>query len=263
MSGPEKSIANKIGDLASELYETALLDEIKKYDVPLHLGIITDGNRRYARSIGLSENEGHVKGKDKLDEVLNWSREVGIKIVTVYAFSTENFKRDSNEVKFLFDLINDSLNGLLKDDRVYKYKIRVEIIGDLNNLPDYLKKTIKKVEETTKNFNDFRFNLAIGYGGRQEIINAVKNIAIDVCNKKISIDEINEDMVRKYLYDGSLPDPDLIFRTSGEERISNFLLWQSAYSELYFADVNWPELKKLDFLRAINSYQSRKRRFGK
>ncbi len=263
MSVPEKSIANKIGDIASGLYETTLLEEIKKYDVPLHLGIITDGNRRYARSIGLSENQGHAKGKDKLDEVLNWAREVGIKIVTVYAFSTENFKRDDNEVKFLFDLINDSLNGLLKDDRVYKYKIRVEIIGDLNGLPDYLRETIRSVEETTKDFSEFRFNLAIGYGGRQEIINAVKSIAIDVCKNKISVDDINENTVRNYLYDGSLPDPDLIFRTSGEERISNFLLWQSAYSELYFADVNWPELKKLDFLRAIHSYQSRKRRFGK
>ncbi len=263
MSIREKSITNKIGDIASGLYETALLDEIKKYNVPLHLGIITDGNRRYARSIGLSENEGHVRGKDKLDEVLNWSREAGIKIVTVYAFSTENFKRDDGEVRFLFDLINDSLNGLLKDDRVYKYKIRVEVIGDLKGLPDYLRKTIKNVEETTKDFNEFRFNLAIGYGGRQEIINAVKNIATDVCGGKISVDDINEETVRNYLYDGSLPDPDLIFRTSGEERISNFLLWQSAYSELYFADVNWPELKKLDFLRAIYSYQTRKRRFGK
>ncbi|KPV47523.1 MULTISPECIES: polyprenyl diphosphate synthase [Acidiplasma] len=257
------SIANRIGDIASNLYENALLAEIKKDRVPNHLGIITDGNRRYARSIGLSENEGHVRGKDKLEEVLDWAMEVGIKVVTVYAFSTENFKRKNDEVNFLFKLINDSLNDLLRDDRIYKNEIRVNVIGELSSLPEYLRNTIINVENTTKKFSRFRFNLAIGYGGRQEIINAVKMIANDVCKGKINADDIDEKMFRNYLYDNTLPDPDLILRTSGEERISNFLLWQAAYSELYFADVNWPELKKVDFLRAILSYQSRKRRFGR
>ncbi|KJE49346.1 MULTISPECIES: polyprenyl diphosphate synthase [unclassified Acidiplasma] len=257
------SIANRIGDIASNLYENALLAEIKKDRVPNHLGIITDGNRRYARSIGLSENEGHVRGKDKLEEVLDWAMEVGIKVVTVYAFSTENFKRKNDEVNFLFKLINDSLNDLLRDDRIYKNEIRVNVIGELSSLPEYLRNTIINVENTTKKFSRFRFNLAIGYGGRQEIINAVKMIANDVCKGKINVDDIDEKMFRNYLYDNTLPDPDLILRTSGEERISNFLLWQAAYSELYFADVNWPELKKVDFLRAILSYQSRKRRFGR
>ncbi len=256
------SIANRIGDIASGIYENALLEEIKKYKVPNHLGIITDGNRRYARSIGLSENEGHVKGKDKLEEVLDWSRDIGIKIVTVYAFSTENFKRKKNEVNFLFQLINDSLNDLLKDERIYKNEINVNVIGDIGALPEYLKKTIAEIQDATKNFDKFKFNLAIGYGGRQEIINAVKNIAMDVCRGKFGPDDIDEKIFRNYLYDNTLSDPDLILRTSGEERISNFLLWQSAYSELYFSDVNWPELKKIDFLRAILSYQSRKRRFG-
>jgi len=257
------SIANRIGDIASNLYENALLAEIKKDRVPNHLGIITDGNRRYARSIGLSENEGHVRGKDKLEEVLDWAMEVGIKVVTVYAFSTENFKRKNDEVNFLFKLINDSLNDLLRDDRIYKNEIRVNVIGELSSLPEYLRNTIINVENTTKKFSRFRFNLAIGYGGRQEIINAVKMIANDVCKGKINVDDIDEKMFRNYLYDNTLPDPDLILRTSGEERISSFLLWQAAYSELYFADVNWPELKKVDFLRAILSYQSRKRRFGR
>ena len=257
------SIAHKIGDIASGVYEQALMEEIKKNNVPLHLGIITDGNRRYAREVGLSTNEGHVRGKDKLEEVLDWAMEVGIKIVTVYGFSTENFKRDTEEVRFLFNLINDSLRGLLTDDRIYKNEIRVRIIGDFKGLPQYLIQTINDVEKSTARFSKFKFNLAIGYGGRQEIINAVRNIASDVVAGNIKIDDINEKLFRNYLYDNTLTDPDLILRTSGEERISNFLLWQSAYSELYFSDVNWPDLKKIDFLRAIYSYQSRKRRYGK
>ena len=257
------SIAHKIGDIASGVYEQALMEEIKKNNVPLHLGIITDGNRRYAREVGLSPNEGHVRGKDKLEEVLDWAMEVGIKIVTVYGFSTENFRRDTEEVRFLFNLINDSLRGLLRDDRIYKNEIRVRIIGDFKGLPQYLVKTINDVEKSTAKFSRFKFNLAIGYGGRQEIINAVRNIASDVVAGNIKIDDINEKLFRNYLYDNTLTDPDLILRTSGEERISNFLLWQSAYSELYFSDVNWPDFKKIDFLRAIYSYQSRKRRYGK
>ncbi|EQB73877.1 MAG: hypothetical protein AMDU4_FER2C00039G0088 [Ferroplasma sp. Type II] len=257
------SIAHKIGDIASGVYEQALMEEIKKNNVPLHLGIITDGNRRYAREVGLSTNEGHVRGKDKLEEVLDWAMEVGIKIVTVYGFSTENFKRDTEEVRFLFNLINDSLRGLLTDDRIYKNEIKVRIIGDFKGLPQYLIQTINDVEKSTARFSKFKFNLAIGYGGRQEIINAVRNIASDVVAGNIKIDDINEKLFRNYLYDNTLTDPDLILRTSGEERISNFLLWQSAYSELYFSDVNWPDLKKIDFLRAIYSYQSRKRRYGK
>jgi tritrans,polycis-undecaprenyl-diphosphate synthase [geranylgeranyl-diphosphate specific] len=256
------SIAHKIGNIASEVYEQALMEEIKKNKVPHHLGIITDGNRRYARKVGLSPNEGHVKGKDKLEEVLNWAMEVGIKIVTVYGFSTENFRRDTEEVRFLFQLINDSLRGLLKDERIYNNEIRVRVIGDFTGLPEYLIQTIKEVEKTTEKFKKFKFNLAIGYGGRQEIIDAVKHIVSDVLSQTIKIEDINETLFRNYLYDNTLTDPDLILRTSGEERISNFLLWQSAYSELYFSDVNWPDFKKLDFLRAIYSYQSRKRRYG-
>ncbi|MEM0139302.1 MAG: polyprenyl diphosphate synthase [Ferroplasma sp.] len=257
------SIANKIGDIASGVYEQALTEEIRKEDIPHHLGIITDGNRRYAREMGMPINEGHVRGKDKLEEVLEWAMEIGIKMVTVYAFSSENFGRKEDEVNFLFNLINDSLRGLLDDKRISKNQIKVKVIGDFQTLPDYLKKTIKEVEDYTKNYKKFRLNIAVGYGGRQEIINAVKMIAKDVCSGCLKVDAINEELFRNYLYDNTLTDPDLILRTSGEERISNFLLWQSAYSELYFSDVNWPDLKKLDFLRAIYSYQSRKRRYGK
>ena len=256
------SIGRRIGNIAGEVYEKMLIDEIKQYPIPEHIGIITDGNRRYARSVGLSDNEGHLKGKEKLEEVLEWCMEVGVKIVTVYGFSTENFKRDNSEVDFLFHLIDEAFRDLMKDERIKKNGIKVKVIGETRKLPNFLKETIREVEQSTKGYKNFKFNLAIGYGGREEIINAIKRLVRDVQSGKENVDYIDEKKFRKYLYDGSIPDPDLILRTSGEERISNFLLWQSAYSELYFSDVNWPELKKIDFLRAISSYQSRKRRFG-
>ncbi|BAB59742.1 hypothetical protein [Thermoplasma volcanium GSS1] len=256
-------ISGKLGDIASKVYEDVLMEEVKKYPRPRHVGIITDGNRRYARIVGIPENEGHVKGKNKVEEVLDWCMELDIKIVTFYAFSTENFKRSPEEVDFLFHLINDAFISLLKDERVYKNKINVKVIGNVSMLPEYLRETIKITEETTKNFSNYHMNLAIGYGGREEILDAIKRIARDAIAGKINVDEIDESKFRNYLYDGNLPDPDLILRTSGEERISNFLLWQSAYSELYFSDVYWPEFSKLDFLRAIYSYQRRQRRFGR
>lgn len=255
-------LTERIGDLTTGVYEKVLLEEIKKSVVPRHIGIITDGNRRYARDVGISDNEGHLRGKEKLEEVLEWCMEVGVRVVTVYGFSTENFNRDSREVNFLFNLINDALIDLMYDERISKNRINVKIIGEKEQLPDFLRETIKKVEEATALYNDFRFNLAIGYGGRQEIINAIKKLSILVKDNKLAPEDITEESFREFLYDGTIPDPDLILRTSGEERVSNFLLWQSAYSELYFSDVNWPDFKKIDFLRAILSFQSRKRRFG-
>ena len=258
----KEKIADRLGNLTAEVYEKVLLEQIRRNPVPRHVGIITDGNRRYARSNGLPPEEGHVRGKEKLEEVLEWCMEVGVEILTVYGFSTENFKRDRKEIDFLFRLINDAFTELLKDKRVYDNNIRVKVIGETGVLPEYLRETIRKVESTTRGFRKFRFNIAIGYGGREEIINAIKRLYIDMNQGKIAIDDISEEVFRGYLYDSTVPDPDLIFRTSGEERISNFLLWQSAYSELYFSDVNWPDLRKTDFLRAILAYQNRKRRFG-
>ncbi len=256
------TIGERLGDLASNIYEKVLLEEIAKRPKPKHLGIITDGNRRFATKKGKPANYGHEKGKDKLEEVLQWCMDVGIKIVTVYGFSTENFSRKKEEVSFLFHLIDRSLRDLMKDQRVIRNGIKVKIIGELQTLPKFLVRTIKETENFTSGFNNFRLNLAIGYGGREEIINGIKKIAEDVLKGKISVNDINEESFRNYLYEPSLPDPDLILRTSGEERVSNFLLWQSAYSEFYFSEVNWPELKKIDFLRAIYSYQTRERRYG-
>ncbi len=256
------TLSGKLGDFASEVYEKVMMEEIRKSSPPRHLGIITDGNRRYARSLGLESNKGHVLGKNKLEEVLDWSREIGIKIVTVYGFSTENFKRDKNEVSFLMELIEDALKGLMTDDRIFRNEIRVKVIGDMSSLPKSLVESARRIEEKTEKFDKFRLNLAVGYGGRAEIIEAVKKIVSEALEGKMNVNDITEEKFRSYLYDSTMPDPDLILRTSGEERVSNFLLWQSAYSELYFSDVNWPELKKIDFLRAILSYQVRKRRYG-
>ena len=257
------SLSRKIGDLTEEIYEKVLLEQIAKDgNVPYHVGIITDGNRRYANSHGIESNLGHVKGKEKLEEVLEWCMEIGTRVVTVYAFSTENFKRDNKEVEFLFTLISNSLLNLINDERVQRNKIRVKIIGSIETLPGFLQDSIKKVEDATKDYNGYKLNIAVAYGGREEIIEAIRKIAEEYKQGKITMDDITEENFKKYLYDGTIPDPDLILRTSGEERVSNFLLWQGAYSELYFSDVFWPELRKLDFLRAVRSYQTRKRRFG-
>ncbi|MCL4323430.1 MAG: polyprenyl diphosphate synthase [Candidatus Thermoplasmatota archaeon] len=257
------SLSRKIGDLTEEIYEKVLLEQIAKDgNVPYHVGIITDGNRRYANSHGIESNLGHVKGKEKLEEVLEWCMEIGTRVVTVYAFSTENFKRDNKEVEFLFTLISNSLLNLINDERVQRNKIRVKIIGSIETLPGFLQDSIKKVEDATKDYNGYKLNIAVAYGGREEIIEAIRKIADEYKQGKITMDDITEENFKKYLYDGTIPDPDLILRTSGEERVSNFLLWQGAYSELYFSDVFWPELRKLDFLRAVRSYQTRKRRFG-
>ncbi len=256
------TISDKIGQMASDLYEKILIEDIKKLPIPRHLGIITDGNRRYATEKGLPMNDGHVKGKDKLEEVLQWCMDIGIKVVTVYGFSTENLKRSKEEIEFLFRLIDRSLNELMKDQRVKKNGIKVRVIGQKEHLPDYLKETIRNTERLTSKYDNFRLNLAIGYGGREEILDGIKRIASDVVSRKIEVNDINEELFRTYLYDSSVPDPDLILRTSGEERVSNFLLWQSAYSELYFTEVYWPDLKHVDFLKAIRNFQLRKRRYG-
>jgi tritrans,polycis-undecaprenyl-diphosphate synthase [geranylgeranyl-diphosphate specific] len=210
----------------------------------------------------MESTKGHLAGKNKLEEVMNWCLELGITVLTVYAFSTENIKRNKDEADFLMNLFAENFRKAGDDERVHKNKIRIKAIGKIENLPKNVQDAIKYAEEKTKNYDKYFFNIAVAYGGREEILNAVKRIAEDVKKGKIKEEDINEKLMSSYLYTSDLPDPDLILRTSGEERISNFLLWQIAYSELYFADVYWPGLRKIDFLRAIKSYQERKRRFG-
>lgn len=247
----------------NEFRNLKLIEQVKENEVPNHVAVIMDGNRRFATELGLPPNAGHIFGRDKLEEVLEWCFELGIKNLTVYAFSTENFDRDSTEVKTLMTLCKNELEKALKDSRIHKNQVKIRVIGRLDLLPEDISKSAKEVMEKTKDYNNYSLNIAIAYGGREEIIQAIKKIASDVKEDKLKIDDIKESIVSKYLYTNGLPDPDLILRTSGEERISNFLLWQLAYSELYFSDVYWPAFQKRDFLKAIRTCQQRKRRFGK
>ncbi len=223
---------------------------------PNHIGIILDGNRRYSRSHGLEIWAGHSLGARKVEEVLAYCWELGIKIVTLYVFSIENFNREKDEVDNIMKLAEDKFTQLLTHPLLYKYKVRIRAIGRREMLPDGLKAAIEKIEEETKEFHDYYLNVAIAYGGRAEIIDAIRKMIKD------NVNEVTEETFEKYLYTAGLPNPDLIIRTSGEVRISGFLLWQSAYSELYFADIYWPEVRKIDLWRAVRAYQKRHRRYG-
>ncbi|MBU3902102.1 MAG: di-trans,poly-cis-decaprenylcistransferase [Candidatus Thermoplasmatota archaeon] len=256
------SITKAVSNTVYNVYEKKLLNKVLNAPVPKHLAIIMDGNRRFAQKLGMDPAIGHLAGSDKLEEVMNWCIELGINVLTVYAFSTENIKRNKDEADFLMNLFAENFRKVGDDERVHKNKMRIKAIGKIENLPKNVQDAIKYAEEKTKNYDKYFFNIAVAYGGREEILNAVKRIAGDVKKGKIKEEDINEKLMSSYLYTSDLPDPDLILRTSGEERISNFLLWQLAYSELYFSDVYWPGFRKIDFLRAIKSYQERKRRFG-
>jgi len=247
----------------NEIRDIKLIEEIKKDSIPEHVAVIMDGNRRFANEFGLKPDAGHILGRDKLEEVLEWCFEIGIKNLTVYAFSTENFQRSNQEVKTLMELCKNELDKASKDSRIHKNQVRVRVLGHLESLPGDIARSAKNIMEQTKKYNKHSLNIALAYGGREEIIQAIKKIAEDVKNGKLKIEDIKEPIVSKYLYTNGIPDPDIILRTSGEERISNFLLWQLAYSELYFSDVYWPAFQKRDFLRAIRTVQQRKRRFGR
>ncbi len=249
--------------LASKYYEQRLFEEVKQGGrVPRHVGIILDGNRRFAREANMGVTQGHALGADKLEEVLKWCRELGIKHVTVFAFSTENFNRSEEEVKAIMDMFVEKFKKIADDKRVHKHKIRVHVIGDLNRLPKRVVDAIREAEDATSGYDGYSLNLAIGYGGRVELVNAVRRICERVKRGELKPSDVDERLVGSHLYTAGLPDPDLIIRTSGEERLSGFLLWQAAYSELYFCEAYWPRFSKIDFLRAIRTYQSRERRFG-
>lgn len=246
-----------------KIYEKRLLKNLDPDRVPKHVAIIMDGNRRFARSKkNMEVTKGHRAGADTLEYVLDWALELGIKIITVYAFSTENFNRPENEVNYLMDLFAEYFKKLVDNERTHKNKVKINVVGRTELLPDFVRETIVEAEESTANYNGLIFNLAIGYDGRLEIVDAFKKIAKGVKSGEVDIDDIDKDLINNNLYTAGLEDPNLIIRTSGEERLSGFLLWQSSYSELYFCDVLWPEFRKIDFLRAIRDYQARDRRFG-
>jgi len=231
--------------------------------VPKHVAIIMDGNRRYAAQEGRPSLDGHLMGRDKLEDVLEWCVELGVRVLTVYAFSTENFKRSRTEVETLMGLFEENFQKIARDDRIHKNKIRVTVLGQKEMLSAPLRKAIEEAESISRDYDQYFFNLAIAYGGREELLTAIRRIVNDSLSHRIDPSTIDEKMVSDYLYTAPFPDPDLVLRTSGEVRISNFLLWQLAYSELYFTDIYWPGLTYFEFLKAVRSFQLRKRRFGK
>ena len=246
-----------------KLYDWYISKDLDPNKMPKHVAIIMDGNRRYAKLQG-NKNilKGHELGVDILENVLDWSIELGIEIITAYAFSTENFNRPESEVDGLMKLFVINFKRLVDHEKIHKNEVRVKVVGRTELLPDEVKEAMRDAEEATKHYNKRFFNLAIGYDGRLEIIDSIKKIIKDVEDGKITADDVDEELVSKNLYTEGIDDPNLIIRTSGEERLSGFLLWQSSYSELYFCETLWPELRKVDFLRAIRSYQARERRFG-
>ncbi len=246
-----------------EFLDVKLLGEIRQHPMPRHIAIIMDGNRRFAKELGLSWEAGHILGKEKIEEVLDWCFDLEIRVLTVYAFSTENFKRSEKEVKTLMTLLKEELDLAKEDSRIHKNKVRIRILGKIDSLPKDVQQSAQSIMELTKSYKTFNLNIALAYGGREEIMQAIQRMGGDIKKGKLKVKDISQDTVSSYLYTSGLPDPDLILRTSGEERISNFLLWQLAYSELYFCDMYWPALQKRDFLLAIRSYQQRKRRYGK
>ena len=245
-----------------KIYEFFLEKGVTSRDMPTHIGIIMDGNRRAASELRILPWEGHRLGAEKVDDVIEWCIDLGIKTATLYAFSTENFKRPKKELERLYDLFEDYLTNVASDKRIHKNKVKVKAIGKTELFPDRVITAIRTAEKSTKNHENFILHLAMGYGGREEVIHAVREIAKDVKSGKLAPFDINEKTISKRLYTNGSPDPQLIIRTSGEERISNFLLWQSAYSELYFCETYWPLFRRIDLLRAIRTYQMRDRRFG-
>ncbi|HZY91759.1 MAG TPA: polyprenyl diphosphate synthase [Thermoplasmata archaeon] len=259
---PRPYLSDVVAGAFRDATERRLLELVHTAAVPRHLAIIMDGNRRFAASHGLLVAEGHLKGREKLEDLLNWCLEVGVRILTVYALSTENLGRPKEEVDRLLELFDQGFRDIAVDERVHKHRIRVRAIGNREALPAHVREAIAVAEAATKDYDQYAYNVAIAYGGREEILTAIRALARDVQQGRLDPGAIDQKAVASRLYTADLPDPDLIFRTSGEERISNFLLWQAAYAELYFADVMWPGLTKLDFLRAIRAFQDRQRRFG-
>ncbi|MFH1432623.1 MAG: polyprenyl diphosphate synthase [archaeon] len=228
-----------------------------------HLGIIMDGNRRFAKRLMKNPWQGHEWGAKKVESVLDWCLELKIPEVTLWSFSIENMDRPKVEFDYLMNLFEKEFLEVVNKEKIHQNRVKVKVIGRIDLLPDRVRQSIKKAEDATKDYDDFTINFAIAYGGRQEILDATKKLIIAAKEPGFNIDKIDEKTYRKYLYTNGTPDPDLVIRTSGEQRTSGFLIWQAAYSELYFCDKLWPEFEKADLLKAIDEYTHRKRRFGK
>ncbi len=234
---------------------------LENMQIPTHIAIVLDGNRRWARKRGLPTLQGHTEGANNLERIASYCGKIGVKYLTVYAFSTENWNRSKEEVDYLMKLLAKYISDFDKKFKNSNTKIR--LAGDINGLPENLKESIIRIEEKTEKNEGLTLNLCINYGGREEIVNATKIIATKFKNGEISLDDIDEKMISTNLRTGNAPDPDLVIRAGGEIRLSGFLLWQLSYSELYFSDVLWPDFNEKELDKAIEAFNKRKRNFGK
>jgi len=249
---------------AYKFYEKWLWYQVKNGVKLEHIAIVLDGNRRWASEKVLDPWLGHEIGAEKVDELLEWCQKLDVKCITLYAFSTENFRRPKDEIEEIMRIAEEKFREILTDERIHRNKVRVKVIGRVNLLPESLQQLIVNVEKATQDYDEHFLNIAFAYGGRAEIVDAAKKIAEKVQEGELSPEKVDEQIFEQHLYTSHMPkqDPDLIIRTSGEERLSGFLLWQSAYSELCFLDVYWPDFRLIDLLRAVRTFQNRKRRFG-
>jgi len=233
--------------------------------MPNHIAIILDGNRRWAKRNLTIQEKGHFKGADAVENLLDWCEEFDIKIITLYVLSAENLQRKNEELDYLYELIHKRLEKLYNDPRLHKNQMRVKALGTIDLLPNSIKDVLKRLDEVTREYKNHFLNIAIAYGGQNELVDAVKKIGTKIKTGELDAEEINKEVIESNLYTSHLPQssPDMILRTSGEKRMSGFLLWQSAYSELVFLDIFWPEFRKIDLMRAIRTFQKRKRRVGK
>lgn len=243
------------------LYERRLAHGLNREKLPHHVGVILDGNRRWARSIGESAGVGHQAGANKIEQFLGWCDELGIKHVTLWLLSTDNLSRDENEVAQLLTIIDETVQQLAKAGRW-----KLHAVGSLDLLPSEHAQHIKSACDTTSNAPGAHVNIAVSYGGRREIADAVRSLLQEQAEQghdlAQALDHIDTDAISRHLYTAGQPDPDLVIRTSGEQRLGGFLLWQSAHSEFYFCEAYWPDFRRVDFLRALRSYSLRQRRFG-
>ena len=249
------------------LYERLLEEQVQAMPMPDHIGIILDGNRRHARASGMRNPEAIYRlGADKLDDILAWSVGLGIRMVTLWVFSPDNLRRAETEIGGIFEAVEAKMRALVNDPHIQHHGVHIAVMGRRDLLPPALLEAIDAAEAATRDNRRITVTLAIGYGGREEIADAVRAFLADCATRGLSTDEaaasVNPDAIRRHLYLSNMPDPDLIIRTSGEVRLSGFTLWQSVHSELYFCDVNWPAMRRIDYLRAIRSFQRRDRRFG-
>lgn len=252
----------KIRPVYNNVMEVSMGDYINSdgLKIPSHVAIILDGNGRWAKKKLMPRNYGHAQGSKTVEKICEEAHRIGIKYLTVYAFSTENWNRPSEEVDALMKLLRNYMKDCLKTSS--KNNMRVRVIGDISKLPVDLQENILELEEASKANTGLNFQVALNYGGRDEILRGMKELIHDIKTEKINMNDIDETVFSTYLDTKGIPDPDLLIRTSGEQRISNFLLWQLAYTEFYFTDVLWPDFSKDDLMKAIEYYNSRNRRFG-